>query len=374
MSARTKQTARSVAQRALQRIEHDGAYANLALPSLLDTSELDERDRKFATDLTYGTTRMRRACDFAIDRFVLHPPDAETRTLLRLGTYQLLFAGVSPHAAVNTTVALAPQKTKGFINAILRRVAGSKVVWPDDATRLSYPDWIVERLTAELGHDDAIAALTTMNQPPSVTERDDGYVQDESSQWVAELVGAQPGELVADLCAAPGGKATAMARSGATVIAADVRPSRVTLLAGNTRRLGGQVGLVAADGTRPPFRPGSFDRVLLDAPCSGLGVLRRRADARWRIQADDVAELVTLQGSLLEHAAPLVRRGGTLVYSVCTLIGAESLDHPVPDGFEPIDVTDSRWRQLDDGARILPQDHGTDGMTIRLFRRVDRPD
>lgn len=364
-------SARAVAYQALLRIDHEGAYANLALPSMLSSSGLDDRDRKFVTDLTYGTTRMRAACDFAVDRFVLQPPDGPTRTLLRLGAYQLLFAGTPHHAAVNDTVALAPAKTRGFVNAILRKVAGSTVVWPDDATRLSYPAWIVDRLTSELGYDEAIAALTIMNQPPPVTERDDGYVQDASSQWVSELVDAQAGERIADLCAAPGGKATALAASGASVVAADVRASRVALLKGNIRRFGARADVVAADAARPPFRNGSFDRVLLDAPCSGLGVLRRRSDARWRLQASDVDDLATLQRSLIAGAAPLVRPGGLLVYSVCTLTEAESFDHPVPVGFEAIAAPGGPWRPHRDGVRVLPQDHGTDGMSVRRFRRLD---
>ena len=211
MTNRPAITARDVAFRALQRIDHEGAYANLVVPQLLANSKLDQRDKAFTTELVYGTTRMRRACDFAIDRFVLTAPSAEVRTLLRLGAYQLVFAGVAPHAAVSATVNLAPQKARGFVNAVLRKVATVPCVWPSDAVRLSYPDWIVERLVAELGPADALAALERMNTAASVTERADGYVQDRASQWVAEAVGAAPGERILDLCAAPGGKATALA-------------------------------------------------------------------------------------------------------------------------------------------------------------------
>ena len=208
-------SARRVAYEALQRIDHDGAYANLVLPAMLERSDLDQRDRAFVTDLVYGTTRMRRACDFAVDRFVTKEPAPAVRTLLRLGAYQLLFAGVPAHAAVHDTVALAPGRATGFVNAILRRVAAAPVEWPDVATRLSYPDWIVDRLMAELGEADAVAALERMNEPPPVTTRADGYVQDIASQWVADLVEARPGDRVADLCAAPGGKATRLAADGA---------------------------------------------------------------------------------------------------------------------------------------------------------------
>src|SRR5205807_7590017 len=109
--------------------------------------------------------------------------DPEVRTLLRLGAYQLHFTAVATHAAVSATVELAPRAAKGFVNAVLRRVATTEVVWPDEATRLSYPDWIVERLHADLGADDAVGALEQMDVAPTVHERGDGYVQDEASQW-----------------------------------------------------------------------------------------------------------------------------------------------------------------------------------------------
>src|SRR4051794_13079255 len=226
-------TARTVALRALTRIEDGGAYANLVLRGELDRSRLDQRDRGFVTDLVYGTTRMRRACDFLVDRFLLRPVTADVRRILRLGAYQLQFADVAPHAAVGETVTLAPVKVRGLVNAVLRRVADTPVEWPDTATRLSYPDWIVERVTTDLGEENGIAALEQMNAPASATVRDDGYVQDRASQWVAQLVDAQQGDLVLDTCAAPGGKSTAIAAIGARVVAADVRASRAALVVEN---------------------------------------------------------------------------------------------------------------------------------------------
>ena len=168
-------SARRVAYDVLRRIEGDGAFANLALGPALDRSDLDERDRRFATDLVYGTTRMRRACDVLVDRFVTSPPDDATRTLLRLGAYQLAYAGVPAHAAVAETVSIAPRRTRGFVNAVLRRVAAldpADATWPSEAARLSYPEWIADALTAELG-GDALAAMERMNEPPPVTARTD---------------------------------------------------------------------------------------------------------------------------------------------------------------------------------------------------------
>jgi len=271
---------------------------------------------------------------------------------------------------VSTTVDLAPPRARGFVNAVLRNVARTPPSWPDDATRLSYPDWIVDRLRAELGPDDALAALERMNAAPPVSERDDGYVQDLASTWVAELVEAQPGDLVLDLCAAPGGKATQLAGGSRFVVATDVRAARAGLVAANSRRLGtSNLAVVVADATAAPLRDGRFDRVLLDAPCSGLGALRRRPDARWRIQEDDIDRLAVLQRDMLTAAAGLVRPGGMLVYSVCTLTAAESIGHAAPTGWTPLPRPGRPWRAYGDGVRLLPQDADTDGMTVLRYRR-----
>ena len=368
-----RRKSRGVALDVLRRIENDGAYANLVLGPMLADSELSEQDRKFATELVYGSTRMRRACDAIIDRFASQPPDEQTRSILRLGTYQLAFMGVPAHAAVSATVDLAPTKTRGFINAVLRRISESDIAdmtWPSEAARLSYPEWIADALHADLG-DDAAAALERMNQAPTVTERPDGYVQDFSSLWVAYAVEAKAGERVLDMCSAPGGKATAMAGSGALVVAADRQEHRAELVRDNVERLELDLPVVIADGTRPPFGPAAFDAVLLDAPCSGLGALRRRADARWRVEPNDVRELARLQAQLLTSAASLVRPGGRLVYSVCTLLDAESVDHATPEGFEVDDSEppSGRWRRHRQGWRVLPQDADTDGMVMIRYRR-----
>lgn len=378
-----RRDARAVAVDALIRID-DGAYANIVLPHLLDRSDLSSQDRHFVTELVYGATRMRRACDWLADRYLLRDPDPETRAALRLGVYQLEFLRTPAHAAVNASVAVAPRRTRGLVNAILRRVAseGSPTAgdaaqgWPSDGVRLSYPDWIVERLRADLGEDGALASLQRMNEAPAVAVREDGYVQDPASRWVAEAVGAQVGERIGDLCAAPGGKATAMAAAGASlVIASDVRSSRVGLISANAAKLGaGAVAAMVADGTAPPLRPGSLDRVLIDAPCSGLGVLGRRPDARWRIKEADVESLAGLQRLLLDAAAPLVRPGGVLAYSVCTLTDAETsvvdrwfgMTHP---DFEPIAGPGTPWRPHGSGVRLLPPDAGTDGMFLAMYRR-----
>jgi 16S rRNA (cytosine967-C5)-methyltransferase len=268
-----------------------------------------------------------------------------------------------------------PKRVRGLVNAVLRRVADSPRDYPDDATRLSYPDWIVERVVADLGAEAGLGALAAMNEPAEVTERDDGYVQDRASQLVTAAVGVAEGERVVDLCAAPGGKATGMASGGARVVALDARPARAGLVAANAARLGLDVPVVVADGRRPPIQSASVDRVLVDAPCTGLGALRRRPDARWRIDAAAVDRLASLQDELLAGGAELVAPGGTLSYSVCTLTRAESIDVAErfsaarPD-FEPAEPPTGPWSPLGTGALLLPQAAGTDGMAFFSWRRV----
>ena len=221
-----------------------------------------------------------------------------------------------------------------------------------------------------------------MNVAASVAVRDDGYVQDPGSQAVAEymaalLGGRAPGPVL-DLCAAPGGKATFLARSSPLVVGADVARDRAGLVAGNGARLGlGNLSAVVADGTQPPFRAARFAGVLVDAPCSGLGVLRRRPDARWRVRPEDVGRLAVLQRRLLGQAAPLVAPGGVLVFSVCTLTRAETLDIdewlvrelPAARGWAAVPPPEAPWERLGRGALLLPQSAGTDGMYLLALSR-----
>jgi 16S rRNA (cytosine967-C5)-methyltransferase len=369
-------SARAVALEALGAIDQ-GAYANLVVPAILERGDLERRDRDLVTELVYGTTRMRRACDWLVDRRAKGTVEPVVRRVLRLGAYQLGWLRVPAHAAVSSTVDIAPKRARGFVNAVLRAVARDverQVGWPDRATELSYPDWIVRRLIDDLGGADAYAALDTMNLAPPVTTRDDGYVQDLASQWVAASVDAG-GQRVLDVCAGPGGKATAMsAAPGAFVVAGDPNVNRARLVAGNARRLRRtNVATIVADGRRPPVPPATFGRVLVDAPCSGLGVLRRRPDARWRVQPDDVATLAGLQREILTAALPQVGSGGVLVYSVCTMTKAETTDiddwllGELPE-LEALPPPEDPWRAVGRGALLLPQDAGTDGMYVLRLR------
>lgn len=371
--------ARLVARDALLRIDQADAYANLVVPSMLERSKLDDRDRRFVTELVYGATRMRRRLDAAIEPHARRALDPGVQAVLRLGAYQLLYMQVPPHAAVSTSVSLAPKRAQGFVNAVLRRISEEGLL---DATevgvRLSYPDWIVRRLRDDLGDDDGLAALEAMNVPSRPHQRNDGYIQDPASGWVAGLVDVEPGHLVADVCAAPGGKATAMGHlvGDGLVVATDVRPHRAGLVAqnANATNTAGSVASVVADGHHAPLRREAFDRVLVDAPCSGLGVLHRRPDARWRVEADSVPTLASNGWRLLQDAAQLVKPGGLLVYSVCTISRAETVDVgewavDQLEGFTALPPPGGPWRAHGHGAILLPQTAGTDGMyVLRLTR------
>ncbi|MEZ5381077.1 MAG: transcription antitermination factor NusB [Microthrixaceae bacterium] len=370
---------RRLALELLARVEDDGAWANLVVPRALDRSDLSPADRRLVTELTYGTVRQRRRLAAMVEPFLDRAPADVALRALRLGAYQL-DAGFPAHAAVSTTVGATPKRWRGLVNAVLRNIDRSAPPrWAGLGEELSYPDWIVERLRADLGEAAAREALIAMNQPVAPTARADGYTQDRASAWVTDAVGAQPGELVYDLCAAPGGKATGLAAAGATVVAGDLRAHRTRLVANNAAALGADVLTVQADGVAAPFRPASAERVLVDAPCSGLGVMHRRADLRWRVAPEDPTNLAALQAALLRSAAPLVAPGGTLVYSVCTLTVAEGRDvvegflagHPE---FEPTGAMQRPWRADGPAWQLLPQAAGTDGMVLaRLRRRTDAP-
>jgi 16S rRNA (cytosine967-C5)-methyltransferase len=428
-------TSRDLAFAALLRVE-DGGYSNVLLPTMLRDSALDARDRAFVTDLVYGTLRQQRALDYLVGLVADRPVedlDPPTRVALRLGAYQLT-RNVPAHAAVGETVAVAPRRARGYVNAVLRALAGTRPQWPrpqgEDvaalAVRLSYPDWIVEELVAQYGPADARASLEVANEPPPVALRvntrratveavvdelraggvevsmgtlADGALrargigdparlpavaegratpQDEASQAVVDILDPQPGETVVDAAAAPGGKSTGVAErvgEDGRIVACDLHPGRINLVASARDRLGlDGIFPVVADGRSLPLRPACADRALVDAPCSGLGVLRRRAELRWRIRQEDLPGLVELQRDLLRGAAEAVRPGGVVVYSVCTLTGDETMG---VDGWAerelPYLVADppagAPWRPRGRGAVLLPHDADSDGMYLVRLRR-----
>lgn len=361
----------------LARVEA-GAFANAVLDAQLSSSRLAVRDKALVTELVYGVLRHKRACDYLVDRFVRSKPAPRTRIALRIGSYQLAFMHQAPHAAVSTAVSVAPAHDRRFVNALLRRLAvelssGAASCWPDEGTRLGYPDWMVDLLVADLGRQAALGALEAMNVASPTPARPDGYLQDLASQWVAAAVGAGEGDVVVDCCAAPGGKAGAICSKvgsrPALVVAADANPARVRRMARASQGSEAPIAHLISDARSPALRPGCADKVVVDAPCSGLGALRRRPDARWRLRNEDVAGLAALQREILPGAMALLRPGGELTFSVCTLSRAETVEidewlaaeHPRWRALEP---PGEPWARLGRGALLLPQAAGTDGMYI----------
>jgi 16S rRNA (cytosine967-C5)-methyltransferase len=393
-------TARRVAAQVVQRVFEEGAFADRAFRSAAEG--LGPRDRAFAQQLAYGTVQRVRTLDHAIETLGRRPVrklDPPVRTALRLGAYQLAYLdAVPPHAAVDESVelvrAVGLERAVAFTNAVLRRLAEGL---PGLLARLheetpvaaallhSYPDWVAETWWRELGADDARALMRAQNEPPELAVRtpdgplvvesippewlESGYAwpQSRGSQLAGAAVGARAGERVLDLCAAPGGKATQLAAAGAEVVAVEKHAGRARELEANARRLGVGLEVVTADALELPASLGTFDRVLLDAPCSGLGVLNSRPDLRWRAEP-----LPDLQLGLLRAAAERVRPGGTVTYSVCTLSRAENEDVVDAVGLRVEDLG-GRWPEFRHPRRpqfllTLPHVHGTSGFFVARLR------
>jgi 16S rRNA (cytosine967-C5)-methyltransferase len=403
--------ARRAAFDVLLRVFEEGAYADRALRSAVWA--LDERDRALAWQLAFGTVQRARTLDYAIETLGKRPVrrlDPPVRAALRLGAYQLAFLdGVPRYAAVNESVELVRaarlERAVPFANAVLRRLAdGARDLvesLPEETVseaglRHSYPDWIAETWWRDLGREDGLALMRAQNEPAEtavrlvrgrvdgtpdaeipgawVVERVDGtavaegriWPQSRGSQLAGLAVGSQPGERVLDLCAAPGGKATMLAGD---VVAVEVNEARARELEENARVLGAaNVRVVRADGRDLPPELTGFDRALVDAPCSGLGVLAARPDLRWRAEP-----LPELQLELLEAAAARVRPGGTVVYSVCTVNADESERVVEALGLEVDETLGEEWPRFRHARRpeflqTLPHVHGTTGFFIARLR------
>jgi 16S rRNA (cytosine967-C5)-methyltransferase len=382
-------TARSVAFEVVRRVFEEDAYADRALRSAAEG--LDERDRAFAMQLAYGTVQRVRPLDFAIDTLGRRPVrklDPPVRAALRLGAYQLGYMGsVPPHAAANESVELVRsaglERAVSFTNAVMRRLGegiGALLAKLDDGTpqaaalKHSYPDWVAEAWWEEWGAETAIALMEAQNEPPERVLREPTgellapWPQSRGSQLAGAAVGAHAGERILDLCAAPGGKATQLAATGADVVAVEKHAGRARELEENAAGLGARLQVVNADALELPDDLGDFDRVLVDAPCSGLGVLNSRPDLRWRANP-----LPGLQLDLLRVAAERVRPGGSITYSVCTIHRPENEDVAEALGL-PSDDLGAEFPEFAHPRRpefllTLPHVHGTSGFFVARLRR-----
>jgi 16S rRNA (cytosine967-C5)-methyltransferase len=407
----TVSPARAAAFAVLLRVFEDDAYADRALRTA--ARGLDERDRSLAQRLAYGAVQRVRTLDHAIEllgRRRVARLDAPVRAALRLGAYQLAFVdGVARYAAVNESVELVRgaglERAVAFTNAVLRRLADG--IGPlldalpegnaaEAALKHSYPDWIAETWWGDWGPDEARALMRALNEPAPTVVRlvrgeldaiadpaipgawrvdriaedalSDGRIwpQSAASQLAGLVVGAEEGDRTLDLCAAPGGKASMLSGE---VTAVELNEARARELKENLRRLGATtVHVVVADGRDLPAELTGFDRALVDAPCSGLGVLNRRPDLRWR-----ATPLPELQLELLRSAAARVRSGGTIVYSVCTINAEESEGVVDASGLAVDPALAEEWPSFRHPRRpeflqTLPHVHSTAGFFIARLR------
>ena len=410
--------ARAVAQRVLARVFREQAWADRAFRGEADRAGLDSRERAFAQALAYGAVQRVRTLDQVLERLSSRPLDhmqADVRDALRLGVLQVVWLdGVPDRAAVDQTVELAKAaspRAAGFANAIMRRAtreAGRIVAALPDSTaeeaalKHSHPDWLARMWWEQLGPDEARALMERDNEPAESAIRvntlratrdevreeldaatravDDlpealvvkeafdahgsdlfarGLVMPQSrgSMLVSRTLAPRPGERVLDMAAAPGAKTThlaALMENTGEVVAVDANSQRADELRANAERLGATIVSVRAQDAREPVEREAFDRVLLDAPCSDLGTLQSRPDARWRKSPAAIEELAVLQGELLESALAQLKPGGTLVYSTCTISPREQVESLPGTRAEP-------------PVQLLPHRHGTDGFFIARF-------
>ena len=387
------QTARELALQVLQEVFSGGAYANLALSKHLNENHLLPVDRRFATELVYGTVKSCGTLDWMLSHYVKRPlsqTDPLVVNILRLGIYQLYFldkipASAAVNEAVNQARKLAHPGASGFVNAVLRSALREpeKVRYPnlskDPARHIAlkeyHPEWLVKHWIELIGKEETLELCRFNNAQPPLSLRTNTLrisrdellqklklaeveatlsalapegilchrlsveplqflreglcqAQDESSMLVSHVVDPQPGEFVIDACAAPGGKSThlaALMHNRGRVLSCDIHRHKINLIEENSRRLGIEIiesRLQDSTQLHQEYN-NQADRVLVDAPCSGLGVLRRRPDARWR-KEDSLRQLPDLQKAILLSAARCVKPGGILVYSTCTLEDAEN--------------------------------------------------
>ena len=363
--------ARRAAYEVVRRVFEDGAYADRALRTAVEG--LDDRDRALAHRLAYGTVQRKRTLDHAIDAIGRRPVaklDPPVLASLRLGAYQLGYTELAQHAVVDDSVELVRrarlERAVPFTNAVLRRLTeklrGFLGSLPEGPLKHSYPDWIHDVWRRDLGEQEALALMRAQNEPLETVVR---LVRGEPIGEPTDLPNAYRVERVLDSCAAPGGKATMLAGE---VTAVEVNPGRARELRENAARLGAtNVNVVEADATKLPPELDGFDRALVDAPCSGIGVLAQRPDLRWRARP-----LPELQLALLRAAAERLRPGGRLVYSVCA-INADENEAVVDElGLEPEQLGEE-WPAFAHPRRpefllTLPHVHRTSGFFIARLR------
>jgi 16S rRNA (cytosine967-C5)-methyltransferase len=412
-----QESARSLAVAALGEWRRGQRFADSILQESLSRTPLDASDRAFATELFYGVLRNLALLDFWISMLRGAPIDHDSRDLIRLGLYQLLLLRTPTHAAVYETVELASRRNRPLVNALLRS-AGRRTSELQEAAqaaslaiRTSHPELLVERWTQGFGVSAATDLCEWNNQPAPIYARvntlkispaefktrnpaaapvpnhplfvqlsgipsealasGECYIQDPSTATAVQLLEPRPGQRVLDACAAPGGKSAfiaALMENHGELISCDRDPARVATLTGNLARAGVTIARPKQqDWTRAApdndTAAQSFDRILLDAPCTNTGVLRRRVDARWRLRSNDFTRMPGEQLSILRALVPLLKPGGALVYSTCS-IEAEENQQVVSRA-----LAEFPFLRLDGQTSVLPFRDRFDGaFAARLLR------
>jgi 16S rRNA (cytosine967-C5)-methyltransferase len=418
--------ARTAAYEVLLKVERDRSYSSVLLPRY--ESVLDERDSALCHQLVLGVLRRKLYLDKRIRAHAGSKKiDIEVLTALRIGSYQLLELDRIPdHSAVNESVALVQKarkvSAKGFVNAILRKIAREQVhveggaSIDEVAVQLSHPRWLLERWISQFGYERAIGIARTNNQPSRIAYRLTGrefdgeiegspsqitegaytvprlngelremgqqgkiYFQDEASQMVANLISIPEGGRLFDVCAAPGGKTSLIALNNrsAVIVAGDIYTSRVEFLRANCIRQGiSSVQVAQYDAAAAlPFADGSFDSILVDAPCSGTGTIGSNPEIRYFLRPEDIVELSGKQLSILLNASKLVRSGGRLYYATCSIEREENEDvissfMARSDGFARSELEAvPRFVTAEGFARTFPDRDGTDGFFFAALER-----
>jgi 16S rRNA (cytosine967-C5)-methyltransferase len=421
--------ARRAAFDVLMRVERDSAFTSVLLPQF--ETDLSEKDSALCHEIVLGVLRRKLLLDKYIEILTGgRKIDLEIQNALRIGLYQLVFLDrIPPRASIDESVNLAvyAKKTsaKGFVNGVLRTFAREKsvVVFHDDIERLSieesHPRWLIERWSKQFGFETASELCRANNEPPSIAFRPtkplgesmesaiaDGeiresqvvtncfiadrmnpgirrlaesgavYFQDEGSQLVAKVVIELGGKRVLDVCAAPGGKTSMIAASGACVVAGDVHFARVERLRATCSEQQLSVPVVQLNGESSfPFENRTFDVVFVDAPCSGTGTFRHNPEIRYSISESDLTELSNKQLRILKEASELVTSGGHLLYSTCSLEGEENeavafkLLESNNDFKLELPTVDQRFITDEGFGRTYPHRDKMDGFFIASFRR-----
>ena len=427
-------------------VHEQEAYANVALARELRKGGLSDMDRRFVTELVYGTVKAGDTLDWIIRKYINRPMSKVSpmvRDILRMGVYQLKYMDkVPPSAACNESVELAKRfghdGVAKFVNGVMRTMVREpeKGAFPEGkgnatinlALTQQHPEWLVRRWIKEFGFEEAASLCAFNNNPAPLSVRtntlktnpselmlqlvslgldcrqsefapegillgshgslddlpvlQEGYcqVQDESSMLVAHVVDPQPGELVLDVCSAPGGKTTHMAalmENRGRIVACDIYDHKLERVRNNAQRLGITIidpMLMDAREIWQEF-PQQADRVLVDSPCSGLGVLRRKPDSRWRKTPELLKELPRLQLDILKSGAAAVKPGGLLVYSTCTIAREENQEvvQAFLDSTREFTLINAGERlpnpREDEMVQLYPQRDGTDGFFISCMRR-----